>query len=118
MEAVGETFQGRIALRAPGAVYAPGPTRYNFRSWGRSSAGRAPRSQCGGREFDPHRLHQSLIKALSTGLFYSAAALTVSPDIGPYWYYQLRLADTAPARAISDGASAASAGIPAICRDR
>ncbi len=25
--------------------------------WGRSSAGRAPRSQCGGREFDPPRLH-------------------------------------------------------------
>ncbi len=26
--------------------------------WGRSSAGRASRSQCGGREFDPPRLHQ------------------------------------------------------------
>src|SRR6476661_830425 len=26
--------------------------------WGRSSAGRAPRSQCGGRGFDPLRLHQ------------------------------------------------------------
>src|SRR5690606_23832566 len=28
-------------------------------AWGRSSAGRAPRSQCGGREFDPPRLHHS-----------------------------------------------------------
>ncbi len=26
--------------------------------WGRSSAGRAPRSQCGGLGFDPPRLHQ------------------------------------------------------------
>ena len=26
--------------------------------WGRSSDGRAPRSQCGGQEFDPPRLHQ------------------------------------------------------------
>ena len=26
--------------------------------WGRSSAGRATRSQCVGREFDPLRLHQ------------------------------------------------------------
>ena len=26
--------------------------------WARSSAGRAPRSQCGGREFDPLRVHQ------------------------------------------------------------
>ncbi len=26
--------------------------------WGRSSAGRASRSQCEGREFDPPRLHQ------------------------------------------------------------
>ena len=28
--------------------------------WGRSSAGRAPRSQCGGQGFDPPRLHQNL----------------------------------------------------------
>ena len=27
-------------------------------TWGRSSAGRAPRSQCGGQGFDPPRLHQ------------------------------------------------------------
>ena len=31
---------------------------YTSTPWGRSSAGRAPRSQCGGREFDPPRLHQ------------------------------------------------------------
>ncbi|VWX55759.1 hypothetical protein VARIO8X_100285 [Burkholderiales bacterium 8X] len=28
--------------------------------WGGSSAGRAPRSQCGGREFEPHPLHQRI----------------------------------------------------------
>ena len=28
--------------------------------WGRSSAGRASRSQCEGREFDPPRLHHFL----------------------------------------------------------
>ena len=28
-------------------------------SWGGSSAGRASRSQCEGREFDPHPLHQN-----------------------------------------------------------
>ena len=33
---------------------APAPP---IKSWGRSSAGRAPRSQCGGRGFDPPRLH-------------------------------------------------------------
>ena len=32
---------------------------------GRSSAGRASRSQCEGREFDPPRLHQSTLKLLS-----------------------------------------------------
>ena len=32
--------------------------------WGRSSAGRASRSQCEGQEFDPPRLHQSFPKAL------------------------------------------------------
>ena len=35
------------------------PGLYWQHVWGRSSAGRAPRSQCGGREFDPPRLHQS-----------------------------------------------------------
>src|SRR5207302_633070 len=32
--------------------------------WGRSSAGRAPRSQCGGRGFDPLRLHHYLSNLL------------------------------------------------------
>ena len=32
------------------------------RSWGRSSAGRARRSQCRGREFDPPRLHHPIPK--------------------------------------------------------
>ena len=30
------------------------------RQWGGSSAGRAPRSQCGGREFDPHSVHHPI----------------------------------------------------------
>ena len=30
--------------------------------WARSSAGRAPRSQCGGREFDPLRVHHKRAK--------------------------------------------------------
>ena len=29
--------------------------------WGRSSAGRASRSQCEGREFDPPRLHHFMV---------------------------------------------------------
>src|ERR1700761_3688651 len=51
------------------------------KSWGGSSAGRASRSQCEGREFDPHPLHQIQVwlspakagKSLShkaSGLFY------------------------------------------------
>ena len=32
--------------------------------WGRSSAGRASRSQCEGREFDPPRFHQDLLHYL------------------------------------------------------
>ena len=32
--------------------------------WGRSSAGRASRSQCEGQEFDPPRLHQLKWQAL------------------------------------------------------
>ena len=56
------------ALRNPGRVRAkharpqctPSPGEAIIAPlWGRSSAGRAPRSQCGGREFDPHRLHQN-----------------------------------------------------------
>src|SRR5688572_14547280 len=37
--------------------------------WGRSSAGRASRSQCEGREFDPPRLHQDSRRPL-WGPFY------------------------------------------------
>src|SRR5579862_2231537 len=33
---------------------------YNRFPWGRSSAGRASRSQCEGREFDPPRLHHEI----------------------------------------------------------
>ena len=35
--------------------------RFKNRTWARSSAGRAPRSQRGGRGFDPLRVHQSNI---------------------------------------------------------
>ena len=41
---------------------SPGPNdtrdiEYDSLEWGRSSDGRASRSQCEGREFDPPRLH-------------------------------------------------------------
>ena len=36
--------------------------------WGCSSAGRAPRSQRGGRRFDPDQLHQPLPKQLQSGV--------------------------------------------------
>ena len=38
-------------------------------SWGSSSAGRAPRSQCGGRGFDPLLLHQSPKPGNAPGFF-------------------------------------------------
>ena len=44
-------------------------------SWGGSSAGRAPRSQCGGREFDPPPLHQDFRARVSLALFFSALPL-------------------------------------------
>ena len=31
--------------------------KYSIKNWGRSSVGRASRSQCEGRGFNPHRLH-------------------------------------------------------------
>ena len=36
---------------------APGRARHGLDFWGRSSAGRAPALQAGGRRFDPDRLH-------------------------------------------------------------
>ena len=39
---------------------------HDIHQWGRSSVGRASRSQCEGREFDPPRLHQlSIGKSLA-----------------------------------------------------
>ena len=49
---------GQRSVTAPAGCVSPGFWRYNHRSWGRSSAGRASRSQCEGRGFDPLRLHQ------------------------------------------------------------
>jgi hypothetical protein len=60
--------------RPPGGGTHAAPTAYGRRRpltllrrgvpsgalWGRSSAGRAPRSQCGGQGFDPPRLHFKL----------------------------------------------------------
>src|SRR5688572_23709880 len=43
---------------APGSMFW---LKFNL-CWGGSSAGRAPRSQCGGREFDPHPLHHHSFK--------------------------------------------------------
>ena len=42
--------------------------------WGGSSAGRASRSQCEGREFDPPPLHQLFTKTLSRKAFFFSAA--------------------------------------------
>src|SRR5437762_11777620 len=47
---------------------------YNFALWGRSSAGRASRSQCEGREFDPPRLHQTIRVGSVPALSMSRAA--------------------------------------------
>ena len=58
----------RISLRAPGrraqkGLFSRKNRRYNARlTWADSSAGRAPRSQCGGREFDPHSVHHRFQK--------------------------------------------------------
>ena len=43
------------------------------RQWGGSSVGRASRSQCEGREFDPPPLHQMFLKALSHKAFFFCA---------------------------------------------
>ena len=46
-----------------GKLYRPRSKRgYNPPHWGGSSAGRASRSQCEGREFDPPPLHQQIIQ--------------------------------------------------------
>lgn len=56
-----------------GAAWAGGTARQSgliFRLWGGSSAGRVLRSQCRGREFDPHPLHHlSKDRPFSVGLF-------------------------------------------------
>ena len=44
-----------------------GATLRPFGIWGRSSVGRASRSQCEGREFEPPRLHQVFQHLSSTG---------------------------------------------------
>ena len=52
-----------------------------FLEWAASSAGRAPRSQRGGREFDPPAVHQHFltIRAVLTGL-----GLVIRRDRAPY----------------------------------
>ena len=50
-----------------GQVSAPKPLPAQT-PWGRSSAGRASRSQCEGREFDPPRLHHILTPIVLSGL--------------------------------------------------
>ena len=42
---------------------------YGLPAWGGSSAGRAPRSQCGGREFDPPPLHNKSLFHAACGPF-------------------------------------------------
>src|SRR3982751_763386 len=70
--------------------------KYANNQWGRSSAGRASRSQCEGREFDPPRLHQLTVppspkaspKPPSSGLFHwfslPPAALSSTAGDGRY----------------------------------
>lgn len=68
-ELVGTTAPGGAPeQRQPGRAWHPPPTTLVFAAlrgsrairftWGGSSAGRASRSQCEGREFDPPPLHQ------------------------------------------------------------
>ena len=73
-----KSFEYMIAARLPATasqahrsglehLLVPSPAR---KAWGRSSAGRASRSQCEGWEFDPPRLHHSAaLTARCAGIF-------------------------------------------------
>jgi hypothetical protein len=52
-------FPGAGLANSGCRLYDPAPSLW---SWGSSSVGRAPRSQCGGRGFDPLLLHQFKIQ--------------------------------------------------------
>src|SRR5512141_2315302 len=60
-------------IPAPGRLLAP---------WGCSSAGRALRSQCRGREFDPHQLHHPQERRLEAALLVFAHPFYAVPMIG------------------------------------
>ena len=70
----------------------------------RSSAGRAPRSQCGGREFDPPRLHQPSLMVADEGCQpsptrrRSAPSMTERASVGEPTFLQHR---TRPRRAVT-----------------
>src|SRR5690606_4406270 len=49
-----------VSLRVSPVAIDPPETGRSFREWAASSAGRAPRSQRGGREFEPPAVHQLL----------------------------------------------------------
>src|SRR5260221_4882744 len=55
--------------RRPAALSERGIAAKITTTWGCSSAGRASRSQCEGREFDPPQLHQHTLKARSCRAF-------------------------------------------------
>src|SRR5688500_6902866 len=63
MSLKGTRLRGKPPTRKTTRLAAPALPLYNPapRSWGGSSAGRASRSQCEGRGFDPLPLHQFLL---------------------------------------------------------
>src|SRR5437870_4717055 len=56
--------------RSPTALSERGIAAKITTTWGCSSAGRASRSQCEGREFDPPQLHQHPLKGRSCRVFW------------------------------------------------
>ncbi len=61
--------------------YFSPPASGHIRIRGRSSAGRASRSQCEGREFDPPRLHQITQGRTLSGLFHGPHGAARSPRL-------------------------------------
>src|SRR4249919_3755546 len=70
----GRFFIGDHAIRIPALGIGEALLVYCAASWGGSSAGRASRSQCEGREFDPPPLHHESERAAQAALFLFHAA--------------------------------------------
>ncbi len=58
------------------------PVRWSESIWGRSSVGRAPQWHCGGRRFDPDRLHQIGLRNAVTSLDPSGRVFDPSLGVG------------------------------------